>query len=60
MCTLSFRLLCLTCEFRNDPDQPTAATFSDLAASPQAQTAFAESLIKLMTTFGFDGVDIDW
>ncbi|KAL1869089.1 hypothetical protein VTK73DRAFT_3367 [Phialemonium thermophilum] len=44
----------------NDPDQPTATTFSDLAASPAAQEAFAQSLIQLMTTFGFDGVDIDW
>jgi chitinase len=44
----------------NDPDQPTAATFSNLAASPSAQKAFFTSLLSFMSTYGFDGVDIDW
>ena len=44
----------------NDADQPTAKTFSDLAASSSAQTAFFKSLLSFMTTYGFDGVDIDW
>lgn len=43
----------------NEPTQPTAATFSDLAGSATAQAAFGESLISFMTTYGFDGVDID-
>lgn len=44
----------------NDPDQPTAATFSNLAASSDAQNKFFKSLITFMATYGFDGVDIDW
>ncbi|KAJ5113892.1 glycoside hydrolase family 18 protein [Penicillium angulare] len=44
----------------NDLDQPTATTFSDLAASESAQTAFFKSLVNFMSTYGFDGVDIDW
>jgi len=44
----------------NDPDQPTAATFSTLAGSSSAQTAFFSSLVNFMSSYGFDGVDIDW
>lgn len=44
----------------NDDDQPTATTFSDLAASTSAQKEFFASLITFLTTNGFDGVDIDW
>lgn len=44
----------------NDPDQPTASTFSDLAGSISNQQRFFSSLISFMTTYGFDGVDIDW
>ncbi|KAI5919754.1 glycoside hydrolase [Camillea tinctor] len=44
----------------NDPDQPTARTLSNLAASQDAQQKFFKSLISFMTTYGFDGVDIDW
>lgn len=44
----------------NDADQPTASTFSTLAGSASAQTAFFSSLLQFMTTYGFDGVDIDW
>lgn len=44
----------------NDPGQPTAATFSNLVASKSAQSAFFESLLSFLITFGFDGVDIDW
>ena len=44
----------------NDPDQPTATTFSDLAGSTSAQSNFFKSLITFMDTYGFDGVDIDW
>ncbi|KAB8349837.1 hypothetical protein FH972_023850 [Carpinus fangiana] len=44
----------------NDPDQPTAKTFSQLAASSSAQSSFFRSLIQFMETYGFDGVDIDW
>lgn len=44
----------------NDPDQPTAATFSTLAGSTSAQSKFFSSLVNFMSTYGFDGVDIDW
>lgn len=44
----------------NDPDQPTATTFSTLAGSTSAQSAFFKSLVNFMSTYGFDGVDIDW
>lgn len=43
----------------NDPG-PTATTFSDLAASKENQKAFFRSLIKFMSTYGFDGIDFDW
>ncbi|KAF2134779.1 glycoside hydrolase family 18 protein [Dothidotthia symphoricarpi CBS 119687] len=44
----------------NDPEQPTARTFSELAASKDAQSKFFSSLLNFMSTYGFDGVDIDW
>lgn len=44
----------------NDPDQPTKDTFSALAASSSAQSKFFDSLVNFMSTYGFDGVDIDW
>ncbi|KAK3901352.1 hypothetical protein C8A05DRAFT_16453 [Staphylotrichum tortipilum] len=44
----------------NDPDQPTATTFSDLAGSTANQQKFFASLIAFMSHYGFDGVDIDW
>lgn len=44
----------------NDPDQPTAWTFSDLAGSAANQRKFFDSLISFMSFYGFDGVDIDW
>ncbi|KAJ5720929.1 glycoside hydrolase family 18 protein [Penicillium malachiteum] len=45
----------------SDSDQPTATTFSDLAAADTStQTAFFKSLINFMSTYGFTGVDIDW
>lgn len=43
----------------NDPG-PTATTFSDIAASTEAQDAFISSLIRMMNTYGFDGLDLDW
>lgn len=44
----------------NDADQPTHATFSDLANSAPAQGAFSKSLLQVLGQYGFDGVDIDW
>ncbi|KAH7124726.1 putative class V chitinase [Dactylonectria macrodidyma] len=43
----------------NDPG-PTATTFSDIARDTNAQRKFISSLISFMSTYGFDGVDLDW
>jgi chitinase len=43
----------------NDPG-PTATTFSDIARSEDNQAKFFKSLISFMSTYGFDGVDLDW
>ncbi|KAL2802725.1 glycoside hydrolase superfamily [Aspergillus granulosus] len=43
----------------NNPG-PTATTFSDLAASEANQRAFFKSLIKFLSTYNLDGIDIDW
>lgn len=39
---------------------PTRTTFSDLVGSTTNQDKFFTSLVKFMTKYGFDGVDIDW
>lgn len=44
----------------NDPDQPTHATFSDLAGLTNAQSKFFASLLSFLSTYRFDGVDMDW
>jgi GH18 family chitinase len=44
----------------NDQGQPTRTTFSDIASSPQNQKAFIKSLISFMSTYNFDGIDLDW
>jgi chitinase len=43
----------------NDPG-PTATTFSDIAGSETNTNKFTQSLIRFMSTYNFDGVDIDW
>lgn len=37
----------------NDPEQPTARTFSNLAGSKDAQAKFFSSLLNFMSTYGF-------
>lgn len=44
----------------NDPWLPTARTFGNIAASERNQDKFIDSVNKLMNTYGFDGIDIDW
>ncbi|KAK3315445.1 hypothetical protein B0H66DRAFT_521857 [Apodospora peruviana] len=44
----------------NDPGFATRTTFSDLAASIPRQQTFIRSLTSFMSTYGFDGVDLDW
>ncbi|KAK1767907.1 killer toxin subunits alpha/beta [Phialemonium atrogriseum] len=41
-------------------DGPTFHTFSELAADESKQKVFFASLISFMSTYNFDGVDIDW
>ncbi|KAK1850239.1 putative class V chitinase [Colletotrichum chrysophilum] len=43
----------------NDPGA-WRTSFSDLAASESAQDEFFESLVTFMSTYNYDGVDIDW
>jgi GH18 family chitinase len=43
----------------NDPG-PTATVFSDIARSEANQKAFFKSLISFMSTYNFDGIDLDW
>ncbi|KLO78838.1 Uncharacterized protein LW93_4159 [Fusarium fujikuroi] len=43
----------------NDPG-PTITTFSDIARSDANTRVFIKSLISFMSTYDFDGVDIDW
>jgi chitinase len=38
----------------------TATTFSDLSASVPRQKVFMELLLSFMSTYGFDGIDLDW
>ncbi|KAL8713553.1 MAG: hypothetical protein Q9220_002415 [cf. Caloplaca sp. 1 TL-2023] len=38
----------------------TRTTWSDLAGNPSSRAAFISSLKTFMTTYGFQGVDIDW
>lgn len=44
----------------NDEGQKTRTTFSDIANSEANQAAFIKSLISFMSTYNFDGVDLDW
>ncbi|EFQ31850.1 glycosyl hydrolase family 18 [Colletotrichum graminicola] len=39
---------------------PTAATFSDIARSQEAQKKFTDSVLNFMSTYGLDGIDLDW
>nr|MCH9640539.1 cellulose binding domain-containing protein [Actinomycetes bacterium] len=34
--------------------------FSDVAATQQSREKFAESAVDFITTYGFDGIDLDW
>lgn len=43
----------------NDPG-PTQTLFSNLAASEDKQKAFFKSLVSFMSTYDFDGIDLDW
>lgn len=43
----------------NDPG-PTATTFSDIARSEANTKKFTQSLVSFLSTYNFDGVDLDW
>jgi chitinase len=38
----------------------TQTAFSDMASSQAKRAKFIQGLIKYMSTYGFDGVDLDW
>lgn len=44
----------------NDPQRHTPTAFSDVVASEARQTKFISSLISFLSTYGFDGVDLNW
>jgi chitinase len=44
----------------NDPWMPTAKTFSEIVSSVATQDLFISSVIRMMNTYDFDGIDIDW
>lgn len=43
----------------NDPG-PTATVFSDIAASDANSDKFIKSVIRLLTAYDLDGIDLDW
>ncbi len=43
-----------------DPGSPTITTWSDMCSSATSRAAFISSLEDFMTTWGFQGVDLDW
>ncbi|KAK4870960.1 hypothetical protein LT330_000197 [Penicillium expansum] len=43
----------------NDPG-PTQTVFSDIARSVANQKKFINSLVSFMSTYDFDGIDLDW
>ncbi|KAK4441989.1 hypothetical protein QBC34DRAFT_499971 [Podospora aff. communis PSN243] len=44
----------------DEPWAPTAKAFSRMVSSEQNQRAFFTSLISFLTTYNFDGIDVDW
>jgi chitinase len=46
--------------FKFSDDGPTHTTWSDMAANPTYRARFILSLIEYMSTYGFQGVDLDW
>lgn len=38
----------------------TQAVFGDIARSADNRQTFADNLVRFMTRYGFDGVDLDW
>lgn len=45
--------------FSND-GTPTQPVFGDIASNQENRQKFADNLVKFMTLYGFDGVDLDW
>lgn len=41
-------------------DTTTQPVWGDLSSTPAKRKKFIVALVKFMTSFGFDGVDLDW
>lgn len=44
----------------SDNDTVTQDVFGNIARSAEKRQKFADNLLKFMTGYGFDGVDLDW
>ncbi|KAF2723824.1 glycoside hydrolase family 18 protein [Polychaeton citri CBS 116435] len=44
----------------SDNDTATQPVFGNIASSSGNRQKFADNLVKFMTRYGFDGVDLDW
>lgn len=44
----------------SDNGTATQSVFSDIASREDNRQMFADNLVKFMTQYGFDGVDLDW
>lgn len=44
----------------SDNDTVTQPLFGEIAGDLSKRNTFASNVLKFLTTYGFDGVDLDW